>query len=280
MKLIKSNNSLKNELADLREKQKKIGFVPTMGALHTGHLSLIEKSKKENDITVVSIYVNPTQFNEKSDFDKYPRTLEDDLIKLNELKPDIIFAPENDNMYPEGFEKISIELGNVANVLEGKHRPGHFDGVVTIVKKLFDIVEPHVAYFGQKDFQQYLVIKHMVNYFNLPIKIVKCPIVREKDGLAMSSRNVRLNDSERKIAPVLYQQLLTAKNLLDKIPVDEIKEKAESELKKHGQISFEYFEILNANNLNSINDISDAKEILICVALKIGQIRLIDNILV
>lgn len=280
MKLIKSNNSLKNELADLREKQKKIGFVPTMGALHTGHLSLIEKSKKENDITIVSIYVNPTQFNEKSDFDKYPRTLEDDLIKLNELKPDIIFAPENDNMYPEGFEKISIELGNVANVLEGKHRPGHFDGVVTIVKKLFDIVEPHVAYFGQKDFQQYLVIKHMVNYFNLPIKIVKCPIVREKDGLAMSSRNVRLNDSERKIAPVLYQQLLTAKNLLDKIPVDEIKEKAESELKKHGQISFEYFEILNANNLNSINDISDAKEILICVALKIGQIRLIDNILV
>jgi pantoate--beta-alanine ligase len=280
MKLIKSNNSLKNELADLRRQQKKIGFVPTMGALHAGHLSLIEKSIKENDITVISIYVNPTQFNEKSDFDKYPRTIEDDLVKLGELKPDIVFAPEHDNMYPEGFEKISIDLGNVTNVLEGKHRPGHFDGVVTIVKKLFDVVEPHLAYFGQKDFQQYLVIKKMVEYFNLPLTIIRCPIIREKDGLAMSSRNVRLNDSERKIAPVLYQQLLAAKNLLDKMPADEIKEKAKSELKKHSQISFEYFEILDANNLNSINNISEAKEILICVALKIGQIRLIDNILV
>lgn len=279
MEIFRSQQQLKSTLNTLRNNGKKIGFVPTMGALHEGHLSLVDQCKAENDICVVSIFVNPTQFNEKDDFDRYPRVENQDIDLLEKRGCNLVYIPEVKDIYPDDQPKIiSIDLLHLDKILEGAKRPGHFDGVVTIVKKLFDIVEPDNAYFGQKDFQQCLVIERLVDYFNMNIQIVRCPIQREKDGLAMSSRNLLLHPEERALAPIIYKTLKAAANMLKTENVDDVKEWAKKTLEKHNNLQFEYLEIANALNLLPINTVQEAKNIVICTAVRIGKIRLIDNI--
>lgn len=258
-----------------------LGFVPTMGALHNGHLSLIEKSAEECDITACSIFVNPSQFNDKADFDKYPRLFEKDIQMLANTKCNIIFAPEIKEIYEdESYDLLDINLAYLEQELEGKFRQDHFQGVVTVVKKLFDIVQPDKAYFGQKDYQQFMVIKKLVEYFEMPVELVRCPIIRENDGLAMSSRNLRLSADERAFAPTIYQTLTKAKELLNSKSIAEIQSWAKDQLSGNKLVEFEYFEIRNADDLRAVDNIDTVKELVILTALKVGKIRLIDNILV
>lgn len=269
---------------EARQKNKhnnlKIGFVPTMGALHAGHISLIRACKKNNEICFSSIYVNPTQFNEIEDYNNYPKTINADLEMLADAGCDYVFLPETKEIYPAGTEhKIHVDLGGLDTLLEGKFRTGHFDGVVTIVKKFFEIVQPDSAYFGQKDFQQYLVIKKMIEILDFKIDIHLCPIIRESDGLAMSSRNQRLNTQERRLAPIIYETLTEAAILLQTNEPEYVKNWAKKNLSHYPLISFEYFEILDASNLSAISVLKNANNVIICVAVKIGNIRLIDNIL-
>lgn len=268
-----------NEILNKLRKDKLIGFVPTMGALHEGHLSLIRKCKEENDITVVSIYVNPTQFNDKEDFIKYPRMLDSDLEKLSKIDCDVVFCPDDKEMYPEKDERV-FDFGGLDKVMEGKHRPGHFNGVAQIVTKLFDIIKPHRAYFGKKDFQQLTIIKYLVKNLNIPIEIVGCPTVREQDGLAMSSRNMLLNEEERRIAVELSKMLFFVKdNYKNFKTLEEIYNFVYKHFEKIPLINLEYFEIVNDNNLQRINNIDDiGPGVTACIAAKVGKIRLIDNI--
>lgn len=257
----------------------KIGFVPTMGALHQGHLSLVERSCSENDITVVSIFINPTQFNDPEDFQKYPKVPDKDLELLSNAKANFVFMPGVEDMYPGGkLDLIQLDLSGLDQVLEGAYRPGHFAGVVTIVKKLFDIVYPDNAYFGLKDYQQFLIIKKMTELLKLNIQVIPCPTIRENDGLAMSSRNMLLNPEERKFAPSIYKALTTAQEMLLFYPVKEIKEKAINFLTQSPIVKLEYFEIVDAQSLQIVEDINEHAEVVICTALKVGKIRLIDNV--
>jgi pantoate--beta-alanine ligase len=266
---------------EIKNNDSSIGFVPTMGALHEGHLSLISRCKQENNVCISSIFVNPTQFNDKNDFDKYPRLLEEDLKKLETTGCDYVFSPTEESIYPnKDYRKISIDLGYTAGVLEGEHRPGHFDGVVTIVKKLFDLVQPDTAYFGQKDYQQCLVIKKMIAYYQYDIKLILCEIIREPDGLAMSSRNRLLNQEERSLAPIIFETLSMAKKLLKEKDIGEVKDWAINTFRTKKLINFEYFEIVDADSLKPINSLYEADSIIICTAMKIGNIRLIDNLFV
>jgi pantoate--beta-alanine ligase len=281
VKILSNKLSVVEAINSSKKKGFKTGFVPTMGALHQGHLSLIKMCKNNGEVCFSSIFVNPTQFNDPEDFQKYPRTLDEDIQILADSGCDYVYIPEIHELYPDGQDKIiKIELGHLAQVLEAKSRPGHFDGVITIVKKLFDIFVPDSAYFGQKDYQQYLVIKKMTELFNLSIKLNLCPVIREKDGLAMSSRNRLLTPEERQIAPVIYRTLYEASKSLKIKSLIEIKNKAEKRLRAYNLVNVEYFEILDAETLLNINFLEDANKILICTALKIGKIRLIDNILV
>ncbi len=229
-----------------------VGFVPTMGALHKGHLSLIEKAKAENEIVVVSIFVNPTQFDNKEDLIKYPKDLKKDLQFLEDVNCDVVFAPETVEIYPKEIKSESYDFGGLEHEMEGKHRKGHFDGVGTIVKKLLEIVKPNTAYFGEKDFQQLLIVKKLVEKYNLSVKIVGCTIFREDDGLAMSSRNLRLTPIERKIAPQLYATLMSDSSLSQK----------RQQLNAIG-FDVEYLEVMDDRLL---------------AAASLGEIRLIDNI--
>ena len=281
IKVIKNKIEIQETVKLLKENGKVTGFVPTMGALHAGHISLIEKCKSENDITIASIFVNPAQFNEKKDFKKYPRTVDNDIKMLEKAGCDIVFAPKEKEIYPKRkIDLVKIDLSNLDDKLEGKYRPGHFDGVVTIVKTLFDCIAPHRAYFGQKDFQQLLVIKRLIEEMNFNIEIINCPIVREKDGLAMSSRNRLLKIAERKIAPQIYESLKKAEKLLNYKFVNEIKTLAKDFLEKNDLIEFEYFEIMDAKKFIEVKSINQTKSIVICTAVRIGKIRLIDNIIV
>ncbi|MEA3496782.1 MAG: pantoate--beta-alanine ligase [Bacteroidota bacterium] len=281
IKVIKNKIEIQETVKLLKENGKVTGFVPTMGALHAGHISLIEKCKSENDITIASIFVNPAQFNEKKDFNKYPRTVDEDIKMLEKVGCDIVFVPKKNEIYPKGnIDLVKIDLSGLDDKLEGKHRPGHFDGVVTIVKTLFDCIAPHRAYFGQKDFQQLLVIKRLVEKMNFNIEIVSCPIVRDKDGLAMSSRNRLLKIAERKIAPQIYESLKKAEKLLNYKFVDEIKILAKNYLEKNDFIEFEYFEIMDAEKFTQVKSVNQTKNIVICTAVRIGKIRLIDNIII
>lgn len=256
-----------------------VGFVPTMGYLHEGHLSLVRKSKEENDFTVTSIYVNPTQFGPHEDFNKYPRDLERDLKLLQNVNNDIVFLPDNKEMYPDNFSTW-VNVENLTDVLEGKARPGHFKGVTTIVTKLFNIVEPHRAYFGQKDAQQALVIKKMVKDLNMNLEIVIMPTVREKDGLAMSSRNIYLNNEERKAAPVLYKALKLAKKLHSENINDAefIKDKMEQLIKTEPLAKIDYISIADTESLQELSKIDN--KALVSLAVKFGNTRLIDNIII
>jgi pantoate--beta-alanine ligase len=250
-----------------------------MGALHKGHISLIERAKKENNICVSSIFVNPLQFNDKKDLEKYPRTIESDIEKLNEAKCDILFDPSIDEMYPAG-EKKSFDLSGFkgAEIMEGKHRPGHFQGVCTVVKKLFDIIESDKAYFGEKDFQQLVIIKYMVKKLNLPVKIIPCPTVREADGLAMSSRNMLLGIEERKNAPLIFQTLIKAKELKNKTNIEELKEIVQEKINSSLFLKLEYFEIVNSETLLPVVSLREKGNLRACIAVKAGNVRLIDNV--
>lgn len=277
MQIIKTIKDMQTLSRRLRSEKKTIGFVPTMGALHEGHLSLVKRSKNENDITIVSIFVNPTQFGLKEDFQQYPRDLEGDIKKLSSISADIVFAPENYEMYPEGFSTI-INVGSIGDILCGASRPGHFNGVVTVVAKLFNVVIPDKAYFGQKDFQQAVVIKKLIKELNFDIDIVVCPTIREKDGLAMSSRNCYLNQSERNSATILYKALKHAEALIIKGVKDSsyIKKEMEDMVKSEPLAKVEYIEIVEPQSLKIIKTIE--LPIVICLAVRIGSTRLIDNL--
>lgn len=260
-----------------REKGHSVGLVPTMGALHEGHLSLVRRAEKENDIVVASVFVNPVQFNNSTDFEKYPRTPERDIEMLQNAGCDAVFVPSEKEMYPV-LVTDKYDFGDLERVMEGVCRPGHFNGVAIVVRKLFEIVMPDRAYFGEKDFQQQAIIRKLVADLSLNLTIVPCDIVREKDGLAMSSRNMRLTPEERAVAPMIYKVLSEVAALKDSLSPDEMKKSA---LEKYADIKdfdVEYVEITDETNLKSIKSWDNCKNARIFVALQLGQVRLIDNL--
>ncbi|MAD97420.1 MAG: pantoate--beta-alanine ligase [Flavobacteriaceae bacterium] len=270
--------ALKQHITNLKEQHKTIGFVPTMGALHNGHLSLIETAQSENDIVVVSIFVNPTQFDNPEDLRKYPKTLERDLEMLKKFENGIVFAPSIEEIYEKEVKAKEFDFDGLENEMEGKFRTGHFDGVATIVKALFLIVNPTKAYFGEKDFQQLQIIKKMVSLEELPVEIVGCPIHRESDGLAMSSRNTRLTDDERKVAPMIYKVISTAKEKFKSEKIEKIINWVENQFKNHQHLKLEYFLIADEKSLKPSNRKENNKDYRAFIAVYAGNIRLIDNI--
>lgn len=267
-------------LKRFEQSSKSIGFVPTMGALHLGHLSLVKQGLDENDVVVVSIFVNPTQFNNSEDLKKYPRHLDRDIELLNDLKNSsiIIFAPDVNDVYTEDISVRSFEFHGLEAQMEGAFRPGHFDGVATIVSILFQIVQPQNAYFGEKDFQQLLIIKAMVNQLRLPVNIVSCPIYREEDGLAMSSRNQRLTTSQRLEAPLIYKVLKAAKTMFGTENAAEIEQMVASKISVSTELTLEYFVIADGDHLEPIVEIEKNKKYRAFIAVFAGEVRLIDNI--
>ncbi|WP_298262874.1 pantoate--beta-alanine ligase [uncultured Lutibacter sp.] len=255
-----------------------IGFVPTMGALHKGHLSLIEQARKENDIVVVSIFVNPTQFDKQEDLINYPKTIDQDLLLLKSVFCDIVFAPSSQEIYADNVKSQSFNFDGLEHQMEGKFRTGHFDGVGTIVKRLFEIVRPNKAYFGEKDFQQLQIIKKMVEKHQIPVKIIACDIYREDDGLAMSSRNARLTLEHRKAAPFIYKTLKKAKIKFGTENALNIVKWVENEFKNQPLLELEYFEIANEETLKTIETKSLNQKYRAFIAVFAGKIRLIDNI--
>jgi len=277
MKTLAHIPALQVDLELARKAGKTVGLIPTMGALHQGHLSLIEAAEKENDFVVVTIFVNPTQFNEKKDLEKYPRNLEKDLALLAELKVDIVFAPDEHEMYPSEKKRI-YDLRPLDTVMEGRFRAGHFAGVAEIVSKLFEISSPDAAYFGLKDFQQLTIIRRLHDLMGMKIRIVGCPIIREDDGLAMSSRNQLLNKSERNAAPHIYKTLLEAKTLRSTYSPAEISDHVRAEINAHPLMSLEYFEIVEDKGLTLASSWDSGVNRVGCIAVQLGAVRLIDNI--
>jgi pantoate--beta-alanine ligase len=279
MEIFKEIEPLRAYLKDRRTGKFSVGLVPTMGALHAGHLELIRVSKAENDITVCSIYVNPTQFNNPADLEKYPRFLDKDSEKLKNAGCDVLFAPQNSEMYARASE-LKLDFGQLDKVLEGKFRPGHFSGVGLVVAKLFNIVNPDVAYFGQKDYQQFAVISKLKEelLFNLRLKAI--PIIREADGLAMSSRNLRLSEEERKNAIVFYESLLYARQSLSEGKKwSQIESEVKAKCEALPAVRLEYIALADPKNLNSLDNVIHADQAVILIAGYVGEIRLIDNIL-
>lgn len=279
MRVFQTQKELQTELNKAENLSKKTGFVPTMGALHQGHLSLLEQSLAENEITVLSIFVNPTQFNNADDLKKYPRTLEKDVELVKNLDENIlIYAPSVSDIYEGNTISTSFNYDGLENQMEGKHRPGHFDGVGTIVKRLFEIVQPNKAYFGEKDFQQLQIVKKLVSKHNIPVEVIGCPIHREANGLAMSSRNERLSDTAREKAAVIYQILNNAKDFFQTHSAEETTKYVEDELKKHAEFELEYFEIAEETTLLPVSEKESNKKYRGFIAIFIENIRLIDNI--
>lgn len=277
MIVYRTKNDLTRHLLSLQKEEKTIGLVPTMGALHQGHISLVEKATSENDIVVVTIFVNPTQFNDPSDLDHYPRTLDRDLELLRNLEADLVFVPSVKEMYPEEDSQI-FDLGRLDKVMEGKHREGHFNGVAQIVSKLFLLIRPHRAYFGQKDFQQLVIIRRLVEIMEMNITIVQCPIIREKDGLAMSSRNTRLSKEERKLAPFIYETLIHAREKMDTLTPSQLKDWVTLQLKKQPEMELEYFEIVEDKALMPVDTWDETVNKMGCIAVQLNGVRLIDNL--
>jgi pantoate--beta-alanine ligase len=277
MEVFEGIDALKNKLEELKKAGKTIGFVPTMGALHEGHCSLVSQSKAETDVTIVSIFVNPTQFNDKNDLKNYPRTFDTDSQMLESLGVDYIFFPSEKEMYPTPSTEV-WDFGMLDKVMEGAHRPGHFNGVAIIVKKLFEIVMPHKAYFGLKDFQQLTIIKELVRRLQYPIDLVDCAIVRESDGLAMSSRNTLLSPEERLHAANISKILFQAQKIAPSIPLKELEKKVIDEINSDQLLSVEYFQIVDNIALQPVSSWDEPKTKVGCVAVKIGKVRLIDNI--
>ncbi len=255
-----------------------IGFVPTMGALHEGHLSLVEKAKKENDIVVVSIFVNPTQFDNADDLKNYPKTIEKDLSLLKSFNCDIVFTPTPEEIYADDIKSEVFDFDGLEFQMEGKFRVGHFDGVGTIVERLFEIVKPHKAYFGEKDYQQFQIVRKMVAKKKLSVQIIACPIHREKDGLAMSSRNIRLTKEHRDAAPFIYKTLKKAKIQFGTKNASEVVKWVENEFKNHPIFRLEYVEIADENTLLPVETKNPTKKYRAFIAVFAGNVRLIDNI--
>lgn len=276
MQVVRTKSELSGHLLSLRSSHKSIGLVPTMGALHQGHTTLVKKAKEENEVVVVSIFVNPTQFNDPSDLENYPRTMEADQSLLKDLGADLLFVPSVKEMYPEEDTR-SFELGNLDQVLEGKQRKGHFKGVAQIVSKLFLICNPHRAYFGQKDFQQLVIVRRLVEILELDIRIVACPIIRESDGLAMSSRNAKLNPADRKLAPFIYSTLKEASEKKRSFSPSELKVWVENRFKEQPDLDLEYFEIVEDKELRPVLDWQEKVNKVACLAVQLGGVRLIDN---
>jgi len=276
MKVLKSKKTLIDYVERQREMGKKIGFAPTMGALHQGHLSLYKAAKKENDEVISSIFVNPTQFNNPDDFQKYPKTLEKDLELLEKAGVDAVYVPNVEEMYPDGLNSKKYDFDGLENEMEGKYRPGHFDGVGTIVEELFRQVQPHNAYFGEKDYQQLAIIKKMVEKTKLPVKIHGVPTLREEDGLAMSSRNVRLTETQRKEATIIYETLTKVKEWFKVISLEEIKQKV-TDIFRNSNFELEYFVIADEEMLKEANAIDENKEYRAFIVAYADTVRLIDN---
>lgn len=278
MEIIHTVFDLKNFIAKTKKAGKSIGFVPTMGALHTGHLSLVEHSVNENDITVVSIFVNPTQFNNKEDLAKYPRTLELDTAKLATSGCNVIFNPESDEIYTENdlATTFTFDFDGLDKVMEGAFRPNHFNGVVQIVSKLFELVQPKRAYFGEKDFQQLAIIRRMNNLLEFGIQIVGCPIIRELSGLAMSSRNERLSEKEKKNASNIFKILTENTNFVPEKSPQKLTELIKCKINSVNGLQVEYVEIADRHTLKTAQDWSQPT--IICVAVFCGNVRLIDNL--
>ncbi|AMS27717.1 hypothetical protein AEM51_12515 [Bacteroidetes bacterium UKL13-3] len=279
MLLFKEIAPLRAYLNGRKLKEDTVGFVPTMGALHQGHIALVARSIANHTITVSSIFVNPTQFNNQEDLVKYPRTIERDIELLEAAGCDVLFHPEAPEMYPSGFATKHYEWQNITNSLEGAFRPGHFDGVITIVNKLFEAVEPHAAYFGQKDFQQCAVIRKMISEFNLSITMHVCPTLREPDGLAMSSRNVRLSSAERADALLVFEALRFIKQYQNSLPINELIKNAEQILLKSAVMKPEYISVVETDSLNPAETLLPQQKYVALIATWCGNVRLIDNML-
>ena len=279
MEVVHQIVELQNALFMLRKQGKKIGLVPTMGALHEGHASLVKQSVKDNDVTVVSVFVNPTQFNDKNDLKNYPRDLQADCALLEECKADFVFAPSVEEMYPVE-DKRHFEYPLVSTVMEGAHRPGHFNGVCQVVSRLFYIVRPDKAYFGEKDWQQIAVIKAMVRHLSLDVTIVECPIVRDADGLARSSRNTLLTPEERAIAPAIYKALKESVGYAKEHTVKETHDWTVEQINAVKGLEVEYFSIVDGNTLQDVSSWNDSPYVVGCITVYCGHtpIRLIDHI--
>lgn len=275
MKTFTSKASLQEYLHQLKAADKTIGLVATMGALHQGHISLIRLSKQQNDVTVCSVFVNPTQFNDPKDLEKYPRTIAADTAILEAAGCDILFSPEVNEMY-DGNEHWHLNIGETEHLLEGEFRPGHYQGVTQVVNKLFNIVTPDRAYFGQKDYQQFLIISKMVDLLHMPVTLVMCPILRETDGLAMSSRNIHLTSEDRRHALVLSKTLNYIKAKFKKSDIPGLKHEAGQLISAEPGVELDYFEIADGGTLHPATEASES--IVALVAAKVGKTRLIDNV--
>ena len=277
MEIFREISPLKAFLRDVRAQGRSIGLVPTMGALHEGHLALLKASANENSITICSIYVNPAQFNNPVDLEKYPRTLESDIEILKKVGCDALFYPDNIEMYPSE-PSISFDFGPLDKVLEGAFRPGHFSGVALVVSKFFNIVLPDQVYFGQKDWQQFLVVKRLADELMFGLTLRCIPTAREADGLAQSSRNKRLSDAQRAQATLLYRALTeAAQALIAKVALEDVKKKVQEMFARQTGIRLEYFELVNSTNLNTLRGVEGADRPMLCIAGYIGDVRLIDN---
>lgn len=277
MNIFKTKNELQTHLKKHKQ-TKNIGFVPTMGALHQGHLSLIKKAKEENDLVVVSVFVNPTQFDNQEDLIKYPKNLEKDIALLKTVNCDVLFTPDVSEIYNTQITADSFNFGGIESEMEGKFRKGHFDGVGTIVKRLFEIVQPNKAYFGEKDFQQLQIIKKLVAITKLPVTVIPCAIFREEDGLAMSSRNIRLTEEQRKAAPFIYKTLKKAKKKFGTKNAEEVTKWVQKKFKKHPVLELEYFVIADEKSLKQITEKDKNNQARAFIAVYAGNIRLIDNL--
>lgn len=278
MNLIHHKNQLHRVLKERKKTTDIVGFVPTMGALHEGHLSLISTALEACDLVVVSIFINPTQFGNASDLKKYPRTLEEDVNILEKnFNNLIIFAPETEEIYGTRTESVSFEFGELANKMEGASRAGHYDGVGTVLQKLFTIVQPDKAFFGEKDYQQLLIVKKLVDLLNLPIKIIGCPISRQEDGLARSSRNTRLTTEERQEATFIFKSLIKAKEQFQSQNAKSLVEEIEMDFKNNPNFELDYFQIVNEENLEPATTYENGAIYRAFVAANIGSVRLIDN---
>lgn len=278
MDILRTVREVQDVVSSLHMEGKTIGFVPTMGALHKGHFSLVRKCVVDNDICIVSIFVNPTQFNNKEDLIKYPRNLDGDAQYLEKEGVYIIFAPSEDEIYPEPDTR-QFDFGQIDKVMEGVHRPGHFNGVAQVVSRLFDIVKPDRAYFGEKDFQQLAIIRAMVKQLGLPVQIVPMPIVREESGLALSSRNERLTQKQKDIAVAISKTLFESREWVADCTVSEVKKNITETLNAYDELEVEYYEIVDGYTLQSVTDWVDSDYIVGCIAIYCGEVRLIDNVI-
>ncbi len=274
----KKVEDLQQYLEDVKQKRRSIGFIPTMGALHDGHLSLIKRAKEETSCVVVCIFVNPTQFNDTADLDKYPRTIANDILQLTSVETDVLFFPDVEEVYPKGLNtKLELDFGQLATVMEGEFRPGHFDGMAQVVNRLLEIVKPNKLFMGQKDFQQAAIVRSMLKQTESNTELIICPIVREMDGLAMSSRNVRLTTENRKNAPKISKLLIELGTKIKRENFDKLKEEFAKEINSLPEFKLEYIDIVDGITLQSVDAYDDSDFIVVCIATWAGKIRLIDN---